>query len=53
MLNKDVEHETMLVDRPPEIVQLAIDPDEHFVQVPDVPWSWTASAQSLGELHAA
>jgi hypothetical protein len=42
----------MLVDRPPEVVQLAIDPDEHFVQVPDVAWSLTASAQSFGELQA-
>ena len=51
ILNQDVEHDTMLVDRPPEIVQLAIDPYEHFVQVPDTARPRTASAQSLGELH--
>jgi hypothetical protein len=42
--SEDVEDDAILVDGPPEIVLLAIDPDEHFIQMPNVsrPWAPTA-----------
>ncbi len=30
-LHKDIEHGPILIDRAPQIVQLASDPDEHFI----------------------
>jgi hypothetical protein len=33
-LNKNVEHNTILIDGPPEIVPHALDPDEAFVHMP-------------------
>jgi hypothetical protein len=33
-LDQDVEHGAVLVDRPPEIVQLAADAEEDLIQVP-------------------
>src|SRR3954471_1622923 len=35
-LNQNVEHDPILVDRPPEPMLLASDPQAHFVQVPFV-----------------
>ena len=35
-LNEHVDHVPILIDGPPEIVALALDVDEDFVQVPDV-----------------
>ena len=40
---------TILIDGAPEIVQHALDPDEHLVHVPLVPWSWPAASQAVGE----
>jgi hypothetical protein len=51
ILHQDVEHDTVLVHRTPEIVECAVGPDEHLIQVPDVTWSWPASAEPLGELR--
>ena len=38
-LDQDVEHDAMLVDRAPEVVQHAVDPQEHLIKVPGV-WVW-------------
>jgi hypothetical protein len=38
----------MLVDRAPQLVLRAVDPDEHFVAVPFVTVPWAASAQPAG-----
>ncbi len=35
-LNQDVEHVAVLIDRPPEVVLLAIDSNKDFVQVPAI-----------------
>jgi hypothetical protein len=35
-LNEDVEHDAVLIHGTPEIMLLALDPDEHLVQVPYV-----------------
>ena len=47
-LDEDIEHIAFLVDRPPEIVGLAIDLEEHFIQVPLVTRARTSSAQLVG-----
>jgi hypothetical protein len=39
----------MLVDRPPEIVELAADPDEHLVQMPLAARPWPAALERGGE----
>jgi hypothetical protein len=45
-LNQDIEHDTVLIDGAPEIVQLALDPDEHRIEVPFVAWfSWDQTEQ--------
>ena len=41
-LNKNIEHDTILIDGTPEIVLHALDPDEDFVHVPLVAWPRTA-----------
>lgn len=48
-LDQDVENISVLVDRPPEIVLLAADANEHFVQVPLVARLWPAPLQLVGE----
>ena len=35
-MGQDVEHDTMLIDRSPQIMLLAVDPQEHLVQAPGV-----------------
>ena len=46
-LDHDIEHLAVLVDRTPEVVQLADDADEHLVQVPLVAGSWTSPLQPV------
>ncbi len=48
-LNKDVEHDTILIDGTPEIMLHALDTDEHFVHVPRVAGSWPTTAHSVGK----
>jgi hypothetical protein len=36
ILHEDIEHDPVLVYCPPEIMQHAVDPDEHLVEVPSV-----------------
>ena len=52
VLNKDVEHNTVLIHGTPEIVLHALDPDEHLVKVPLVPWLRPAAAQAVGKALA-
>jgi hypothetical protein len=52
ILDKDVEHDAVLVDGTPEIVLNALDPDEHLVEVPLVPWPWSAAAYAIGKALA-
>ncbi len=42
----------MLVDRTPEIVLLAVDPEKHLVEVPGIAWSRPPPAQLIGEAPA-
>jgi len=49
VLNKDVEHDAVLIHRTPEIVLRALDPDEHLVEVPLVPGPRPAAAQAVGK----
>ena len=49
-LHQDIENRAILIDRPPEVVSLAIDRAEHFVQMPLVAWSRAATAQCIGIL---
>ena len=48
-LNKDVEHNSMLFDGPPEIMLDALDTDEDLIHVPLVAGSWPTPAQSVGK----
>ena len=50
VLHENVEHDTMLIHRPPQIVQHTSDADEHLVQVPRVARLRSASAQPPGEV---
>jgi hypothetical protein len=44
LLHQDVQHNPMLVDGSPQIVQHAPDTDEHLIEVPRVPGLRTSSA---------
>ena len=46
-LNKDVEHDAVLIHGAPQIVLHTPDPDEHLVEVPFVSWPGTAAAQPV------
>src|SRR3954468_19541271 len=48
-LHQDVEHGAVLVDRPPEVAELAPDPDEDLVQVPLVARTRPALLERVGE----
>ena len=48
-LNKDIEHNSMLIDGPPEIMLDALDTDEDLIHVPLVAGSWPTPAQSVGK----
>src|SRR5690348_5030030 len=48
-LDQNVEDISVLVDRAPQIVLLAADPDEHLVHVPLVSGLWPAPLQRIGE----
>jgi hypothetical protein len=48
-LHEDVEHDTVLIDRPPKEVLLAANADEYLVQVPFVARPWPTPLQSIGK----
>ena len=50
VLHEDVEHDTILIHRPPQIVQHTSDADEHLVQVSRVARLRSAPAQPPGEV---
>ena len=35
-MHQDVDHVTVLIHSPPEVLLLAVDSDEDFVQIPDI-----------------
>jgi len=51
-LYEDVEHMPVLVDRAPEIMQLALNADEHLIEEPLVPRSRTPPLQRVGKQPA-
>src|SRR3954447_8155156 len=48
-LNQDVEHDPILVDRPPQPMLLAADHQAHFVEVPLVARAWQPAPDLVGE----
>src|SRR5437764_6631964 len=51
ILHENVEHDPVLVHRPPEIVQHAVDPDEHLIKVPGVSGPGPPPSEPSGELR--
>lgn len=49
-LDQNVEHVSVLVHRPPQILLHAADLDEHFVEMPLVTWSGHLSSKPAGVL---
>ena len=49
-LDEDIKHDSVLIDSPPEIVQLAPDPDKHLIEVPFIPGLWPTPLEGRGEL---
>ena len=52
VLNQDVEHHTVRVDRAPEVVHLAIDFQEHLIEVPSVARLRPPPAELASEIGA-
>ncbi len=52
ILDQDVEHDPLLIHRSPEVMQLAVDANEHLVQMPGVAWP-RPSAPQLGRVARA
>ena len=50
-LHQNVQHDPVLVHRPPQIVQHAVDPDEHLVEVPGVSGLGSPPAEPSGEVR--
>ena len=48
-LHQDVEHGTVLVDRPPQVVLLAANAEKDLIQMPFVARSWSATLECVGE----
>jgi hypothetical protein len=48
-LDQDIEYISVLVDRPPKIMLLAADADEHLVHLPLFARLWAAPLQHIGE----
>ncbi|NML35496.1 hypothetical protein HHL14_32375 [Paraburkholderia sp. G-4-1-8] len=51
-LHEHVEFCTMLVDRSPQQIRLAVQPHEHLVQMPCAAWFAPRSSGALGESSA-
>ena len=51
-LHEKIEHHAVLVDRAPEVVQLALDLQEHFIEVPGVARSRPPLAEPAGKVGA-
>jgi hypothetical protein len=50
ILHQNVEHDTVLVDRAPQIMQHAADADEHLIKVPGIAGLRPSRAQPTGEV---
>jgi hypothetical protein len=50
VLDQDVEHDAVLIDRTPEIVQLAIHLQDHLIEVPNVARLGPALTELVGEV---
>src|SRR5690242_8897253 len=48
-LDQDIEHDPILVDRPPEPVLLSPDHQAHLIQVPFVARAWQPAPDLVGE----
>ena len=48
-LNQDIQHVALLVDRSPKVMALAVDRDEHFVQMPLVTSAGLTASDGIGE----
>src|SRR5687768_4992844 len=46
-LDQDVQHLPVLIDRPPEIMALALDRQKHFIHIPLVAWPRTAATELI------
>jgi hypothetical protein len=51
-LHQDIEHDAMLIDGAPQVVQHALDPDENLIQMPFVARARPTPAQTAGEARA-
>jgi hypothetical protein len=52
VLNKDVEHNAILINGTPKVVLHALDPDEYFVEVPFVTGARSTAAEAIGKALA-
>jgi hypothetical protein len=50
-LDKDIQHNAILIDSSPEIMLHALDPDEHLVEKPLVSGPWPTTSQTIGEIR--
>src|SRR5271157_2038978 len=51
-LDQNIKHDAVLIDGAPEIMQLALDPNEHLVQVPLVTGPGPAPTKTIREARA-
>jgi hypothetical protein len=49
-LHQNIQHSTVLVDRPPEIMALTINREQHLIEVPRIARPGTPTAQLIGVL---
>jgi hypothetical protein len=47
-MHQNIQHSTVLIDRPPEIVPFAVNREKHLIQMPLVPWLQTTASQLVG-----
>jgi hypothetical protein len=51
-LDQDIKHDAVLINGAPEIMQIALDPNEYLVQVPLVTRLGSAPTKAIREAHA-
>jgi hypothetical protein len=51
-LNQDIEHDTVLVHRAPELMKDAVNPNEHFIEIPFITRLWPATPDAFREARA-
>jgi hypothetical protein len=49
-LDQDIQHDPILIDCSPELMDLASDPDQHLIEVPFIPGFWPSSLERCREL---